>query len=102
MCGQTFSKAVNLPLRQNTPTSVPSTSTTLRPGSGKAAALPMTTSCMRHPPNLKHLRSPTAAVPHCQVEQADVDRTEHFADHEHHLGRGDLLDRDWSRKCSLC
>src|SRR3974390_3695018 len=48
MCGQTFSKAVNLPFRQNTPTSVPSTSTTLRPGSGKAGALPITTSFMGH------------------------------------------------------
>ena len=41
MCGQTFSKAVNLPLRQNTPTAMPSTSTTLRPGLGNAAALPI-------------------------------------------------------------
>src|SRR3974390_907285 len=48
MCGQTFSKAVNLPFRQNTPTSVPSSSTTLRPGSGNAAALPITTSFMGH------------------------------------------------------
>src|SRR6516164_7891024 len=48
MCGQTFSKAVNLPFRQKTPTSAPSTSTTLRPGSGKAAALPIMTSFIGH------------------------------------------------------
>src|SRR5467141_2626867 len=85
MCGQTFSKAVNLPSRQNTPTSTPSISTTLRPGSGNAAASPITTSLMR----TSLPGSSGAAVPQRQVEQVEIGCPQHLADEHDDLGRRD-------------
>ena len=80
------------PFRQNTPISVPSTSTTLRPGSGNAVALPITTSLIELSLWL------AAAIPHRQVEQADIGRAQHLADHQRNLSRRHPLACDGGRK----
>src|SRR5262245_29674304 len=104
MCGQTFSKAVNLPSRQNTPTDTPSTSTTLRPGLGKAAVLPIKMLCIASCPSetAPGLGRGAAAVPHRQIEQADVGRAQQLAHEEDNLRRRDLLDRDRRKGPLLC
>ena len=73
MCGQTFSKAVNVPSWRNTPTATPSTSTTLRPGSGNAATLPIAISRMGL--SLAVWRGSlwlAPAIPHRQVEEDEI------------------------------
>src|SRR5436190_21158237 len=81
---------------QKTPISTPSTSITLRPGSGNSDALPIAVS-----PILSPYASPRAAIPHRQIDEAEIDRSQHLAHHNDDFRRRHLLGRNRCRKSIL-